>query len=245
MSFSSNVKAELAKIVPGNDHCKAAMAEARKYFTLVKKAYKIDDEVLDKRCCRRAFLRQAFLIAGTMSDPEKSYHFEIVCPLREKAETIRDIIRTFDDMNPKIVQRGSSYIVYLKGSDQIVDMMGIMEAPKSFMELENVRILKGMRNDVNRRVNCETANISKTISAAVRQIEDIKFIRDKVGFSKLPPQLSEMAQVRLEHPEASLQELGEYLDPPIGKSGVNHRMRRLSEYARDIGAPEGGEGEVL
>ena len=218
-------------VVPGSEHCMAAQAEARKYFTLVKKAYKIEDDILALRCCRRAFLREAFILAGRMSDPSGSYHFEISCPLKEKAEFVRDLIAGFDDMQPRIARRAGSYIVYLKGSDQIVDMLGIMEAPKSFMELENVRILKEMRNGVNRRVNCETANIGKTISAAVRQIEDIQYLRDNAGFDKLPESLAVMAKVRLDHPDASLSELGGYFDPPIGKSGVNHRLRRLTELA--------------
>lgn len=234
MSFSSNVKEELAKIVPEEEHCRNAQAEARKYFTLVKKAYKINEDVLMRRCCRRAFLREAFILAGTMSDPEKEYHFEIRCEFPEKAETLREIIGSFDDMNPKIIRRAGSFVVYLKGSDQIVDMLGIMEAPKSFMELENVRIYKEMKNSVNRRVNCETANISKAVSAGMKQTDDIIYIRDTVGLRKLPPSLREMAEIRLEFPEETLTELGRYLNPPIGKSGVNHRMRKLSEFAQKI-----------
>ncbi len=233
-SFSSRVKAELARIVPESGHCMRAQAEARKYFTLIKKEYTIEEDILRRRCCRRAFLREAFLISGTMSDPNKSYHFELSCASREKAETLQKIIGSFDNMAPKILKRRSGWSVYLKGSDMIVDMLGIMEAPSSFMELENVRIVKDMRNTVNRRFNCEMANLGKTVSAAVRQTEDIIYIRDHAGFRRLPQALAETARVRLEHPEASLQELGGYLDPPVGKSGINHRLRKLSEYAREL-----------
>ena len=117
---------------------------------------------------------------------------------------------------------------------QIVDILNVMEAPVALMELENIRILKEMRGSVNRQVNCETANINKTVSAAVKQMKDITFIRDKIGFDKLPENLSEIAQLRLLKPEATLKELGEALDPPVGKSGVNHRLRKLGELAQKL-----------
>jgi hypothetical protein len=135
------------------------------------------------------------------------------------------------ETDAKIVERKGHFVVYLKEGSQIVDILGSMGAFVSLMNLENVRILKEMRNTVNRKVNCETANISKTVNAAVKQVEDIERIRDTIGFDTLPPTLREIAQVRLEYPEAPLKELGTYLDPPVGKSGVNHRLRRLSEIA--------------
>ena len=122
-------------------------------------------------------------------------------------------------------------MVYIKEGNQIVDILNVMEAPVALMELENIRILKDMRNSVNRQVNCETANINKTVSAAVKQIEDIKYIRDTIGLDQLPDNLSEIARERLERPEATLKELGEALDPPVGKSGVNHRLRKLCDLA--------------
>jgi DNA-binding protein WhiA len=135
------------------------------------------------------------------------------------------------ETDAKIVERKGHFVVYLKEGSQIVDILGSMGAFVSLMNLENVRILKEMRNSVNRKVNCETANISKTVNAAVKQVEDIEKIREELGFDALPPTLREIAQVRLEYPEAPLKELGTYLDPPVGKSGVNHRLRRLSEIA--------------
>jgi hypothetical protein len=138
------------------------------------------------------------------------------------------------ETDAKIVERKERYVVYLKEGSQIVDMLNVMEAYVSLMNLENVRILKEMRNSVNRKVNCETANISKTVNAAVKQIEDITKIRDTIGLDELPPHLKEMALLRLEYPDAPLKELGNYLDPPVGKSGVNHRLRRLSEIADTI-----------
>lgn len=186
--------------------------------------------VVQQMCCMRAFLRGAFLAAGSMSDPEKSYHFEIVCATEEKAQQLQTMMSNFG-MDPKIVLRKKTYVVYLKEGSQIVDMLNVMEAHVSLMELENVRILKEMRNSVNRIVNCETANINKTVSAAVKQLEDIKYIRDTIGFDVLSDGLREMAFVRLAHPQATLKELGALLTSPVGKSGVNHRLRKLSEIA--------------
>lgn len=232
----------------------------RKYFTLAKKTYNIKTSISDveereitenlfhedlsvkksylqNACCKRAFIRGAFLTSGSMSDPEKSYHFEIVCNREDRAEQLRDIMNSFG-MEAKIVSRKSSYVVYLKEGEQIVDILNIMEAPVALMNLENIRILKEMRNSVNRQVNCETANIHKTVSAAVKQIEDIEYLREKVGLEHLPSPLREMAYVRLEHPDAPLKELGTYLVPALGKSGVNHRLRKLGIMAEDLRVSE-------
>ena len=189
--------------------------------------------LLQQTCCRRAYIRGAFLAGGSISDPKKSYHFEIVCTAEAKAHQLQDIIKTFG-MEAKIVMRKKYYVVYIKEGSQIADILKVMEAPISLMELENIRILKEMRGSVNRQVNCETANINKTVSAAVKQIEDIVYIRDTIGFEGLPENLEEIAKARLERPEATLKELGEGLDPPVGKSGVNHRLRKLSILAADL-----------
>lgn len=134
----------------------------------------------------------------------------------------------------KIVERKKNYIVYLKEGARIVELLNVMEAHVALMEFENVRILKEMRNSINRKVNCETANIKKTVSAAARQIEDIQYIKDTSGFGTLPKGLAQIANLRLEHAEVSLKELGEMFVPPIGKSGVNHRLRKLSEIAENL-----------
>ena len=189
--------------------------------------------LLQQTCCRRAYIRGAFLAGGSISDPNKSYHFEIVCREIAQAKQLQDAINSFE-MEAKIVERKKHQVVYLKEGAQIVDMLNIMEAHVALMNLENVRILKEMRNSVNRQVNCETANINKTVNAAVKQIEDIKFIQEKGRLQELPDNLYEMAQVRLEHPEAPLKELGAYLNPPVGKSGVNHRLRKISEIAENM-----------
>lgn len=189
--------------------------------------------VLQNPCCRRAFIRGAFLASGSISDPEKFYHFEIACASPDKAEQLREVIATFS-IDAKIVVRKKYYVVYIKEGSQIVDILSVMEAHVALMELENIRILKEMRNSVNRQVNCETANINKTVSAAVKQLGDISYIRDTVGIDYLPESLAEIAQVRLERPEATLKELGEILNPPVGKSGVNHRLRKISTIAETL-----------
>lgn len=197
--------------------------------------------IFQKACCKRAFLRGLFLCAGSLSEPEKTYHFEIVCTTRERAEQICDMMKTFN-IEGKWITRKKYFVVYIKEASQIVDMLNVMEAHVSLMELENIRILKDMRNSVNRRVNCETANISKTVSAAVKQIEDITYIREHLGFSELSEGLKEIAQLRLDYPEASLVELGKLLSTPVGKSGVNHRLRKLSILADELRASNGQKG---
>ena len=187
--------------------------------------------VVQNTCCRRAFIRGAFLASGSISDPEKFYHFEIACVAEPKAEQLRELIATFD-IEAKIVRRKKYYVVYIKEGSQIVDILNVMEAPVALMELENIRILKEMRNSVNRQVNCETANINKTVSAAVKQMDDIRYIQAVIGLDGLPDNLREM--VRLERPDATLKELGEALNPPVGKSGVNHRLRKLGILADDL-----------
>ena len=199
----------------------------------------IDNRIVKLNCCKRAFIRGAFLAAGSISAPEKFYHFEIVCSDNQKAEHMKYILNSFE-LDAKIVQRKNHFVVYIKEGDKIVDVHNIMEAHKALMNLENVRIMKEMRNNVNRQVNCETANINKTVSAAVKQIEDIQFLNATIGLEALAPQLKEIAYLRLENADASLKELGSMLDPPVGKSGVNHRLRKISVLAKEMREKRGG-----
>ncbi len=189
--------------------------------------------VIQNVCCKRAFIRGAFLAAGSMSDPEKTYHFEIVATNEPKARQLQDIINSFD-LDAKVVIRKKYFVVYVKEGSQIVDLLNIMEAHVALMNLENVRILKEMRNSINRQVNCEAANINKTVVAAAKQVDDIIYIKNQTGFSELSEGLEEVAALRIEYPEASLKELGALLNPPIGKSGVNHRLRKLSILADNL-----------
>lgn len=186
--------------------------------------------VLQNTCCKRAFIRGAFLMCGSMSNPKKAYHLEFVTDDIRKADSLKEIICSFS-IDAKIIQRKKYRVVYIKEGSGIVDLLNVMEAHVSLMNLENVRILKEMRNQVNRQVNCEAANINKTVEAASKQIDDIIYIRDYVGFGNVNEGLRDIARLRIEHPEASLKELGTMLLPPIGKSGVNHRLRKLSTIA--------------
>lgn len=189
--------------------------------------------LIKNACCRRAFLRGAYLTIGSMSDPEKSYHLEFVCSTREQAAQLQEIIRDFG-IEARIIVRKNHFVVYMKEGAGIVDLLNVMGAHVSLMNLENLRIVKEMRNSINRRVNCEAANISKTVNAATKQIEDIELIQQTIGLNGLQEGLRKMAEVRLEYPDAPLKELGQYLNPPVGKSGVNHRLRKLSEIADGI-----------
>lgn len=190
-------------------------------------------QVIQKDCCKKAFVRGIFLATGSVNDPKKAYHFEIVVHNSEIAETVRDVINSFS-MEAKIVKRKKYYVVYLKEGSMIVDMLNVMEAHVSLMDMENVRIVKDMRNDINRRVNCETANIMKTVNAARRQIEDIELIEKTKGLKYLNESLRRLAELRLEEPDANLSELGEMLNPSVSKSGVNHRLRKISSIAKSI-----------
>ncbi len=286
MSFSQNVKEEMARHLSPARHCQlaelAAMmhfcgqygrdksglytigfqteneAVSRKGFTLLKKTYNINTDaeigeeqmgdilsgvgdieepvspiLLKNACCQRAFLRGAFLSVGSISDPAGGYHLEFVCATAEKAAQLQQVLQAFD-IEGKLVLRKKYFVVYLKEGESIVDLLNICEAHVALMEFENLRILKDVRNNINRQVNCETANINKTVNASSRQIQDILYIRDHGGLGQLSDNLREMAQVRLENPDVPLKELGEYLDPPVGKSGVNHRLRKLSEFAEKL-----------
>lgn len=184
-------------------------------------------------CCKRSYLRGAFLAAGQVTDPNKSYHLEIIAGSRKNAEHIRKLLTAFD-ISSKCTVRKNNTIVYVKEGAQITDILGVMEAHVALMDMENVRIVKEIRNNVNRSVNCEMANISKATEAARRVQQDIIYIRDNIGFGELSEQLRDIANARLTYPDATLQELGDMLRPPLSKSGVNHRLRKLSEIAANL-----------
>ncbi len=205
-----------------------------KPFGVIEEDFSISDSlIIQRECCKRAFIRGAFLAAGSVSDPVKTYHFEIVCLSEAKAKQLQMIMETFD-INARVIKRRKYFVVYVKDSSQVVDLLNIMGAYNALMDMENVRIVKDMRNNVNRKVNCETANINKTVSAAVKQIEDIRFIQMSSAFDELPESLQEMAELRVRYPEATLAELGQLLDTPVGKSGVNHRLKKISLFAEEL-----------
>ena len=193
----------------------------------------LKNPLLTKQCCKRAFLRGAFLGGGSISRPSSDYHLEMVTGNEDFARSIIKVMHTFS-MKAKLTDRKNDYIVYLKDGESITNFLRVIGANNSMMEFEGVRVLKEMRNNVNRRVNCETANLGKVVKAAVRQVNCIKFIDEHMGLSELPEALQETAKLRLKYPEASLNELVEY-SSGIGKSGINHRLKKLQEMAIGLG----------
>lgn len=184
-----------------------------------------------------AFLRGAFLACGTVTDPKKDYHLEFVCPTQRLAQDMALLLNQKSKLGlePGMISRKGDFVVYLKGSEQIADLLTYLGAQQASMELIQVKMLKEVRNYVNRTTNFTTANIGKTASAAAQQIRAIQKIERKMGLEGLPEDLRELAQLRLDNPEMSLRELGESLSEPISRSGVNHRLRRILEIAEDIG----------
>jgi DNA-binding protein WhiA len=198
----------------------------------------IDQRLVRKKCCKKSYLRGAFLGGGSVSDPEKAYHLEFIAHSEKYGESLCSLIKDFD-LHAKLIDRKNNFVVYLKEGEHIVNLLSLIGAHTALLNLENIRIYKDMRNNINRIVNCETANLSKTINAAIRQTENIAYIRDRIGFSNLPSSLREIAELRLGYPDASLKELGDMLTPKVGKSGVNHRLRKLDKIAEEHreGAP--------
>ena len=212
------LKIENDHIVPGKNLCQNM------------KVSRLD---LRHECCRRAYVKGVFMTSGSISDPNKGYHLEIVCENEGRAQFIQEIINDFGVVS-RIIQRKKYSVVYLKDGEMIVEMLGIMGAHISLMNMENIRIKKDIRNKINRRVNCEAANLNKTVSAAVKQMNDINYIIETKGIEFLPEGLQELAVARLENEDATLKELGEMMNPPLGKSGVNHRLRKISEIAEEM-----------
>lgn len=198
----------------------------------------VTQESVQRACCRKAYIRGAFLAGGSINDPQKNYHIEFLSEDSEHAKLLQQLLRSFE-IESRVLERVRPskrmvYVLYLKNGEQIIDVLSVMKAHISLMELENVRIVKDVRNKINRQVNCETANLNKTINASVKQINDIQYLMDHGAFSWLPPELIQMAQVRLDNEDSPLKDLGQLLNPPVSKSGVNHRLRKLSQLADDL-----------
>lgn len=198
--------------------------------------------VTGRTCCQRAFLRGAFLAAGSVNDPDaNSYHLEVASKTREHADALWRLTQAHD-FRAKVMERKRGFVLYMKEGEKIIDFLGFIGAHQALLHFEDVRIVKGMRNQVNRLVNCETANLNKTILAAVRQLDNIRLLDEELGLDHLPEKLRVVAQKRLEYPEMTLQELAVLLPEQVSKSGLNHRLRKLDEWARRLrlerGIPE-------
>ena len=192
-------------------------------------------DLIKKKCCKRSYLRGAFLAGGSVNNPEtSSYHLEIFSLYKEHSESLCELMNSFD-LNAKTLERKKGYMTYLKEAEKITDFLIIIGANNAMLKFEDIRILRDMRNSVNRLVNCETANLNKTIGASVRQVENIKYIQGTVGLDVLPEKLREIAELRVAYKDVTLKELGEMVSSgPISKSGINHRLRKIDEIAEKI-----------
>ncbi|CAM3281427.1 DNA-binding protein WhiA [Sporolactobacillus spathodeae] len=190
-------------------------------------------ELVAKDCCRRSYLRGAFLAGGSLNHPESSYHLEIFSNYEDHTYSLAKLMNTFD-LNVKVLPRKNGYIIYMKEGEKITDFLSIIGANKALFYFEDIRIVKDMRNSVNRLVNCETANLNKTVSAAMHQMENIRLIQKSIGLEELPTKLREIAELRLKNPDITLKELGEMASEPISKSGINHRFRKIDQIANRI-----------
>jgi len=201
----------------------------------------ISPDLIKKKCCQRAYLRGAFLAGGSVNNPEtSSYHLEIFSIYKEHSEALVDLMNKFN-LNAKSIERKNGYIAYLKEAEKISDFLGVVGAHVGLMKFEDVRIIRDMRNSVNRLVNCETANMNKTIGAAQRQVGNINYIEKTIGLDQLPVRLQEIARLRVENQDITLKELGELVSgATVSKSGVNHRLRKIEEIADDL--RNGGTG---
>ncbi|MGG1554931.1 MULTISPECIES: DNA-binding protein WhiA [Paenibacillus] len=191
----------------------------------------INKEIIRGSCCKRAYLRGAFMAGGSVNNPEgSSYHLEIASIYEEHCKALVNLANKFD-LNARFIERKKGFVLYIKEGEKIIEFLSIIGAHQALLRFEDVRIMKDMRNSVNRIVNCETANLNKTIGAAVRQIENIRILEREVGLDNLPDKLREVAQIRLQHPDLNLKEVGDMLAGNVSKSGVNHRLRKIDELA--------------
>lgn len=193
----------------------------------------VDWKMMGRSCCKRAYLRAVFMCKGFINRPEGNYHLEIVLNDNSMAHDIKKILAKLR-VEARIGERKNNLIVYIKDSEKIVDFLRVIEASKALLDFENVRIIKSMRNQVNRQVNCETANLGKTIEASVRQVELIESLIARLGINRIPKQFRELAVLRIDHPDSTLKELGLLMTPPLTKSGVAYRMRKMERYAEEM-----------
>ena len=190
--------------------------------------------IIKSKCCKRAYLRGMFLSCGTMSDPKKSYQLEFVLDKEQSANDLKKLIGSFVDLSANISKRGENYVVYMKKAAYISDMLGIMGAEDAMLELEGIRVNKSMHGGVRRMINCDVANMGRTVAAAGEQLEWINAIEQAEGIGSLPQALRDVALIRMERPEASLTEIGEALDPPVGKAAVSKRFAKIKAIAESV-----------
>ncbi len=205
-------------------------------FTII---HDISEELIHKKCCKRSYLRGAFLAGGSVNNPEtSSYHLEISSMYKEHNDSLCELMNSFG-LKSKTLERKKGFITYLKEAEKISEFLNIIGGHNALLKFEDIRIVRDMRNSVNRLVNCETANLNKTISASLRQVENIRYIENTVGLDILPDKLREIARLRVEYQDVTLKELGEMVSSDkISKSGINHRLRKIDEIAEKLRAGE-------
>lgn len=238
-SFSQLTKEELLKNDKNKPCCQEAQEMGQMLFGgwILQEEKALDDgdfylipkEMTENECCRKALIRGAFLGGGTIIDPKKNYNLELVAPDEELAREMQKVLQEAG-FGFKSVKRKSKYVLYMKNSENISDFLSYIGAYQAQMELLNIKIEKEIRNEFNRAANSEIANLEKTINAAVEQIKAIERIQKTMGLEKLPEDLREVARLRLAHKDLSLSELGALMNPPMTKSGVNHRLKKLMQY---------------
>jgi DNA-binding protein WhiA len=189
--------------------------------------------LVQKPCCLASYLRGVFLGGGFISNPQGDFHFELTCGHEQLSNDLVSLLARVS-IPARSVSRRSAWIVYIKGAEPILDFLALVGAHRSMLAMENVRVTKSLRNDVNRRLNAEMANQAKSIDAAMEQVKAIRLLVDKRGIDSLPPALQELALLRLSHPDVSLRELGELATPALTKSAVYHRVRRIEAIAREF-----------
>ena len=187
----------------------------------------------ERDCCRRAYVRGMLLSRGSMTDPETGYHLEVALDTVQQADDLRKVLARYGVRAGVMLRKGKP-VVYIKDADDIAEVLRLSGGHGALLALEDFRVLKEMRNQINRLVNAEAANVEKTVAAAMRQLDDIRFIDERLGLGKLPPSLAQVARLRLEHPDVSLADLGQLAEPPLTKSAVNHRLRRLAALADQL-----------
>lgn len=242
MKTVCRVKPNLIKSDAGKYKVEVSSKEDRlkvlKTFGYDKKngASRINWSNFTDECCKISFLKGAFLTCGTVNDPNKNYHLEFVVPYLNLSRDLNLFINDYPDLNvvPKSIVRNSNYVIYFKDSESIEDLLTVMGASNSSLEIMGVKMYKDLRNNVNRKVNFENANLDKTLGASTKHIDAIIHIKNTVGLSFLSDDLKELAEIRLDNPDLSLRELGNSLTNPISRSGVNHRLQRICEIAKEL-----------
>ncbi len=236
MSFSQNIKDEILNVKSNRKCCSKVQRDAE----LLTENEDINIQELKRyikknNCCKKAFLRGIFLGSGCIVDPNTDYHFEITTKSKKNANALLDILNNLIGFEAKLLKRNNNlYVIYIKDSDQISMAISYLGANKALLTYENIRVERSIKNNINRNINCETANMSKTITAAYKQIKAIEKLEKEGKLERLPAQLKDIALLRKKHPDMSLEDLSKLCNDKITKSGVNHRLKKIIDIANNL-----------